>query len=77
MDIQRQIPSEKEIYFDSLSEASGHYLCTKLEYDFEAEEWLSLSRKEQIQFVSENLWEPLEYADPEIILDQIIYLGEK
>ena len=41
---------------------SGHFLCAHLEDDF-----FELSDDAQMAYISEYLWEPLEYHDPETV----------
>ena len=63
--IWRLIMNE-ELKFQILQLCSGHYLTQNIPDD-----WYELTEEEQLEFISSNLWEPIENADPFLIKNAI------
>jgi hypothetical protein len=45
---------------------SGHYLCANY-----PDNWENLSENEQLEFIGDNLWEPMENESPELVQSAI------
>lgn len=55
-----------ELKFETLKLCSGHYLSKNIEDD-----WDILTEEEQLEFIQENTWEPLEDCEPLLIKNAI------
>ena len=54
------------LYFQCLQLCSGHYLCANYPSN-----WQDLEYKNQLEFVEDNLWQPMENEDPEYVMQCI------
>lgn len=48
-----------ELYLQCLILCSGHYLCANY-----PDNWEDLTENEQLEFIANNLWEPMENETP-------------
>ena len=55
-----------KLYLDCLILCSGHYLCSNY-----PDNWEDLNYKAQLEFVEDNLWQPMENEDPEYVMQCI------
>lgn len=53
---------DNELYLKCLMLCSGHYLCANY-----PDNWENLSGNEQLEFIGDNLWEPMENESPELV----------
>ena len=52
--------------FEIFQTVSGNFLCQEV-----PDNWLDFTEEEQINFVQEHLWQPLEYWDASKVIDLI------
>jgi hypothetical protein len=57
---------DNELYLKCLMLCSGHYLCANY-----PDNWENLSENEQLEFIGDNLWEPMENEPPELVQSAI------
>lgn len=57
---------DNELYLKCLMLCSGHYLCANY-----PDNWENLSENEQLEFIGDNLWEPMENESPELVQSAI------
>ncbi|PSB06701.1 hypothetical protein C7B62_22100 [Pleurocapsa sp. CCALA 161] len=57
---------DNELYLKCLMLCSGHYLCANY-----SDNWENLSENEQLEFIGDNLWEPMENESPELVQSAI------
>jgi adenylate kinase family enzyme len=55
-----------KLKFDILQLASKYYLTKQI-----PDNWYNLNEEEQNKYLSENVWQPFEYHNPDYIWDQI------
>ena len=55
-----------KLYQQCLELASGHYLCANYPNN-----WEDLTEEAQLEFVSDNLWQPMENEEPEYVMQCI------
>ena len=54
------------LYEQCLQLCSGHYLCSNY-----PDNWNDLTEDAQLEFVEDNLWQPMENEDPEYVMQCI------
>ena len=54
------------LYFQCLQLCSGHYLCANY-----PDNWENLTEEAQLEFVSDNLWQPMENEEPQYVIGYI------
>ena len=57
---------DNELYLKCLMLCSGHYLCANY-----PDNWENLSENEQLEFIGDNLWEPMENESPKLVQSAI------
>lgn len=57
---------DNELYLKCFMLCSGHYLCANY-----LDNWENLSGNEQLEFIGDNLWEPMENELPELVQSAI------
>ena len=51
-----------KLYLQCLQLCSGHYLCANYPHN-----WEDLTEEKQLEFIADNLWEPMENELPELV----------